>query len=665
MPRSFLPLLLAVSVFAAEPKPFVLPPKLELYTMPVAHVQATSPDGTLFATGDMAGATVWRFGEKRPLAQVSWPLAGAQWGGVTPLAFSNDNTLIFLARKRDNDTFELAVADVAEEEIVVALPPRAQRCSPPGWVGIGRCEPLGEAYFSEDGTRTFYRAHYDAAGHRAATEDIEFGRDGKILSTKTSYRTYHEKHPMIWLDEKGGHQSLCQEKGGSYVTLRRDPASCSIIDCASGKRMAFIDECDGGRYNRLRFSGDGSRIVGEEAYGYRASVWETATGKLIRTFEPKDDAPYRRGHTGVALDAGGRFAVEKLEYVGEARVKAVRFDLLDVDSGKLLGRLESAVDASPTLSAVAPDGSAAYTFAENVLSVWRFGPPRAVPARAPIAIAASKSKAQSAAAAPAVDVDTPPKTGAKPDPNAFAVVVGVEKYRQEGIPAVNYAARDAQAVYAHLTQAMGFDPKNVVTLTDGQATKTDFDKHFGKWLKNRVDAKSRVFVYYAGHGAPNPATGEGFLMPYEADPAYLEETAYPVAKLYAELAKLPAKDVTVVLDACFSGQGQRSLVAQGTRPLVNVAPAKAPSGLLVIAAASGAQISASDHAAKHGLLTYHLLAGLKGGADADKDGAITAGEAFAYARPAVERAARLQNVEQTPTMAGAASGRPWIAGAER
>lgn len=664
MPRTFLQLLVAASAFAAEPKPFVLPPKLELYTMPVAHVQAVSPDGTLFASGDMSGATVWRFGEKRPVAQISWPLVGAKWGDVRPVAISNDNKLILLARRHNNDTFELAVADVAEEKIVVALPPRAQRCSPPGWPGIAQCEKGGEAYFSEDGTRAFYRAQYDTVGHRHANEDIEFGLDGKILSTKTSHRSYHEKHPMIWLDEKGGHQSLCQEKGSAYVTLRRDPASCSIVDCASGKRLAFIDDCDGGRYLHLRFSGDGSRVLGEDHGGYRAAVWETATGKLIRTFQPKDDEPYRATNSGVKLDVHGRFAVEKRQYVGEARVKAVRFDLLDVDSGKRLGRLESSVDKDPNLNAVAPDGSAAYTWADDTITVWRFGPPRAVPARAPIAIAA-KPKAQSADAAPAFDVDTPPKTGTKPDPNAFAVVVGVEKYRQEGIPAVNYASRDAQAVYAHLTQAMGFDPKNVVALTDGQATKTDFDKHFGKWLKNRVDVKSRVFVYYAGHGAPNPATGEGFLMPYEADPAYLEETAYPVAKLYAELAKLPAKDVTVVLDACFSGQGQRSLVAQGTRPLVTVAPAKAPAGLLVIAAASGAQISASDHAAKHGLLTYHLLAGLKGGADADKDGAITAGEAFAYARPAVERAARLQNVEQTPTMAGAASGRPWIAGAER
>ncbi|UPT76172.1 MAG: caspase family protein [Elusimicrobiota bacterium] len=240
--------------------------------------------------------------------------------------------------------------------------------------------------------------------------------------------------------------------------------------------------------------------------------------------------------------------------------------------------------------------------------------------------------------------------------------MGVEKYRSAGVPVVDYAARDARTVAAYLAR-MGYDLRNVAVLTDAEAGKVDFDKHFGPWLKNRVGPKSRVFVYYAGHGAPNPTTGEGFLMPYEADPAYLDESAYPVARLYAALAKLPTKDVTVVLDACFSGQGERSLIAKGTRPLVAVMKTPGPANAAVLAAASGSQVSASDHEARHGLLTYQLLAGLHGAADADGDGRITTKEAFAYARPAVERTAKLQNVEQTPTITGEetpAGARVWL-----
>jgi hypothetical protein len=189
-----------------------------------------------------------------------------------------------------------------------------------------------------------------------------------------------------------------------------------------------------------------------------------------------------------------------------------------------------------------------------------------------------------------IDVDSIPRGAAKVDPDAYAIVIGIEKYQQDGIPPVDYAAHDAQTMYSYLTGAMGFDAKNIVLLTDAQATKTSLEKNL-KWLSNRVTAKSRVFVYYAGHGSPNPETGQGYLMPYEADPSYLDETAFPIAKLYASLGKLPTQDVTVVLDACFSGQGGRSLIAKGTRPLVSVVQSKAEPNTVVLAAAGSNQVS--------------------------------------------------------------------------
>jgi uncharacterized caspase-like protein len=216
----------------------------------------------------------------------------------------------------------------------------------------------------------------------------------------------------------------------------------------------------------------------------------------------------------------------------------------------------------------------------------------------------------------------------------------------------------------NVLHAMGFDSKNVALLTNERASKTDIEKHLGSWLRNRATANSRVFVYYAGHGSPNPASGEGYLMPYEADPSYLEDTAYPISKLYSSLGKLPAKEITVVLDACFSGQGGRSLIAKGSRPLVQMKDAQVTGRTVVLAAATGAQISAADTERRHGLLTGYLLEALHGGADADGDGKITGAEVYAFVRPKVERAAKLQNVEQTPTVSPspeALSGsRPWI-----
>jgi hypothetical protein len=258
------------------------------------------------------------------------------------------------------------------------------------------------------------------------------------------------------------------------------------------------------------------------------------------------------------------------------------------------------------------------------------------------------SKAQTALDAP--DVDTPPNTNMPIDPNAYAIVVGIEKYRQKGIPPVQYAAHDAQTVYSYLTQSMGVDSKNVILLANEQAAKTDLEKYFGPWLANRVTDKSRVFIYFAGHGAPNPETGEGYLIPYDGDPNYTDVTAYPIRALYEAMAKLPSQNVTVTLDACFSGQGSRSIIAQGARPLITAVDQTKSVGdnTVVLSAAKANQISASYPDAQHGLLTYFLLRGLKGAADLNHDGIITTTKLFKYVMPQVEREARKQNVQQTP-----------------
>lgn len=267
-----------------------------------------------------------------------------------------------------------------------------------------------------------------------------------------------------------------------------------------------------------------------------------------------------------------------------------------------------------------------------------------------------QARASASSPAPAAEqsVDEPPSSRTLLDPDAVAVVIGVERYRQAGLPRVDHASRDARTVHAYLTGAMGFDPRNVALLLDEGAGKADLEKYLGAWLKNRVTPKSRVFVYYAGHGAPNPATGEGFLVPFDGDPSYTAETAFPLKRLYDSLGELPARSVLVALDSCFSGRGGRSLLAKGARPLVSVKSPPVSSANTVVMTGTGAdQISTSHPSEEHGLMTYFLLKGLHGAADADKNGKVTTKELFSFLAPEVERTARRQNVEQTPSLSPA------------
>ncbi len=257
-------------------------------------------------------------------------------------------------------------------------------------------------------------------------------------------------------------------------------------------------------------------------------------------------------------------------------------------------------------------------------------------------------------APPRSAVDVPPTGTPSPQPKAHAVVVGIERYRN-ALPPAEFAARDAETVETYLLRAMGYPAHQVAVLRDDRAAKADLEKYVEHWLPDRVGPDDTVLVYFSGHGAPNPKTGEPYLVPYDGDPAFIEATGYPVTRLYGHLAKLPAKEVIVVLDACFSGAGGRSVLAPGMRPVVLVPEHSLLAGGKVVAltASTGTQVSGTILSQGHGLLTYFLLKGLKGEADQDRDGMIGLEELYRYVRPQVEQTARKElHQEQTPQLLG-------------
>lgn len=252
------------------------------------------------------------------------------------------------------------------------------------------------------------------------------------------------------------------------------------------------------------------------------------------------------------------------------------------------------------------------------------------------------------------DVDELPTIKAKPNKNSYAIVIGIENYRQK-LPKADFATADAKTVTEYLTKAMGYPEENVVTLLNEHATNVDFAKYFEKWLPNNAEKDSTVFIYYSGHGAPNPKTGDAYMVPYDGDPSFIDQTGYSLKRMYDTLAKLPAKNIIVALDSCFSGAGGRSVIAEGTRPLVmNLQNAIATStNMTVIAAASDAQVSSTYKEKGHGLFTYFMLKGIKDEDVVKKDGSIAISDLFSYIKPQVERIARKQyNNEQTPQLFG-------------
>jgi hypothetical protein len=225
--------------------------------------------------------------------------------------------------------------------------------------------------------------------------------------------------------------------------------------------------------------------------------------------------------------------------------------------------------------------------------------------------------------------------------NDCAIIIGIEGY--SSLPKSDYSYDDAKLVKDYL-KALGVKERNIELLTDEKATLSGIMKSIEAWLPNKLKKGGKVFVYYSGHGSPNPVTGKAFLVPYDGDPNYLNVTGYPLKRLYEKLGRLQASEVIVVLDSCFSGAGGRSVLAKGARPLVMTSQsAVLPQNMVVLSATQGSQISTSFQEKGYGIFTYYFLKALK-------NGKKSVAEIYEHIKPYVEDEAKSINVRQSPSI---------------
>lgn len=246
-----------------------------------------------------------------------------------------------------------------------------------------------------------------------------------------------------------------------------------------------------------------------------------------------------------------------------------------------------------------------------------------------------------------------PNESATKNGNRYAVIFGVEKYR-ERLPNADFAVNDAKSIAELLVTNGGYKEENIILRTNEQATKSDMDKYINAWLRNNVDSSSSILFYFSGHGTPKTTNGEGYLVPYDGDPTFVEQTGLSLKSLYATLESLPAKEIVVLLDACFTGAGNRSVLPAGAKPLVMNAQQQVTAHgrkTVVLASTSGSNISLSYKEKKHGLFTHFVLQGLSGEAAMNEDGSVNVQELFTYLKPQVQRIARKEyNAEQSPQL---------------
>ena len=241
------------------------------------------------------------------------------------------------------------------------------------------------------------------------------------------------------------------------------------------------------------------------------------------------------------------------------------------------------------------------------------------------------------------DVDSNIPSSKYSSDNSFVIIIANETYDVES--KVDFALRDGRTFKEYCQKTLGIPEENI-RLTEN-ATYMQIKRNMD-WLRKIAQISNgdcRLFVYYAGHGMPDEKQNCAYLLPTDAYASDIETTGYSLKEIYNQLGAMPAKSITVFLDACFSGMRRNGTPIMASRGIAIKPKKEILTGKLVVFSATSENESAYSYESKgHGLFTYYLLKKLK-----ETKGNLSYGELYNYLRKEVGlKSLTLNDKGQTP-----------------
>lgn len=248
-----------------------------------------------------------------------------------------------------------------------------------------------------------------------------------------------------------------------------------------------------------------------------------------------------------------------------------------------------------------------------------------------------------------------PEKADRPIKDKWAVIIGINNFKDPTIPQLQFPAKDASDFADFLVQKGNFARDHVLLLTNENATRDNIrDAIGGNWLPRRVEKDDLVLIFASTHGSPKEldVAGENFLVAYDSDPQNLYVTGIRFSDLAPEIKERTGCDrVVLLLDACNSGAasvGGKGLVRTSNFDVA----ALAGEGQIVISSSASNQRSFESKRYKNGVFTRQLIDALQ-----VKPQNTSLNEAFNRLKEQVETEVRFdRQLEQTPVMRSRWSG---------
>ena len=128
-----------------------------------------------------------------------------------------------------------------------------------------------------------------------------------------------------------------------------------------------------------------------------------------------------------------------------------------------------------------------------------------------------------------------------------ALLVGVSKQQAAGLPAAQGALNDVAGIKQLLTEHLGADETNIVTLTNQKATASAINKAFAELLVKAQDEPA--FFYFAGNGSMT-SDGQPTILPYDARQMPIPNDI--LLSQLAEQARSTATNLATIIDAAWA-----------------------------------------------------------------------------------------------------------------
>lgn len=255
---------------------------------------------------------------------------------------------------------------------------------------------------------------------------------------------------------------------------------------------------------------------------------------------------------------------------------------------------------------------------------------------------------QAASTWPSMNIPAPLVGGGRKD---AVVIAAVENYAF--VAPVSGARANANAWYDYLVKTRGVPSKNVFLSSDGDVTAEDMKKLASEAAK--ISDGGVLWFVFIGHGAPGIDGKDGLLIGVDAQQKADSMAARGLAQkeLMSILLKSKASTVVLIIDACFSGRGSAgSPLVPGLQPMILMTRVSVlqDKRLLVLTAAQSNEFAGTLPGDERPAFSYLVLGGLRGWADEDKNGQITAGELQSYANGVLRTLVKGRT--QTPFLSG-------------